>query len=218
MKHIPLRRYFTALLWSLTFGCAVQASAASRLLIKWKDGPSSPAAMAGHAQIGSRVTRNFNVLGWQLIELPAQISTTEAIAAYRALGTITAVEPDGTWRSESLLPPSKNDTHNPIALGPLVIPNDPNYSSQWYLRRIEAPQAWGITTGSTNVVVAIFDTGVDYNHPDLAANMWRNPGETGLDHQDRDKATNGIDDDGNGYVDDVYGINVLDESGDPMDT
>jgi subtilisin family serine protease len=218
MKHTTPHPYFTALLWSMTLACAVQTSAAARLLIKWKDGPNSPAAVAGHAQVGGRVKRNFNALGWQLIELPMQMSGTDGIAAYRALGSITAVEPDGTWRVQPLPPPPTNDLPKSMALNSLAIPNDPNYGSQWYLPRIGAPQAWGTTTGSTNVVVAIFDTGVDYNHPDLAANMWRNPGESGLDPQGHDKATNGIDDDGNGYVDDVYGINVLEASGDPMDT
>src|SRR5207244_2135070 len=91
----------------------------------------------------------------------------------------------------------------------LVIPNDPMFSQQWYLKKIGATNAWATTTGSTNIVVAIIDTGVDYTHPDLAANMWRNPGETGLDDQGRDKATNGIDDDNNGYVDDVYGVDAV---------
>ena len=88
--------------------------------------------------------------------------------------------------------------------------------SQWGLRAIRAATAWDLTSGSSNVVVAIIDTGVDYNHPDLAANMWRNPGETGLDANGQDKATNGIDDDGDGYLDDVYGINPADHNADPM--
>src|SRR5439155_9028487 len=65
--------------------------------------------------------------------------------------------------------------------------------------------------------VAVIDTGIRYTHEDLASNMWRNPGETGLDANGNDKATNGIDDDGDGYVDDVYGINAITGSGDPGD-
>lgn len=98
-----------------------------------------------------------------------------------------------------------------------VIPNDPILSQQWYLRTIGATNAWATSTGSSNIVVAVIDTGVDYTHPDLAPNMWRNPGETGLDTNGNDKATNGLDDDGNGYVDDVHGIDALSGRGDPMD-
>ena len=64
------------------------------------------------------------------------------------------------------------------------------------------------TTGDGSVIVANIDTGVDYTHPDLAANMWRNPVEI---------PGNGIDDDGNGYVDDVYGIDTANHDSDPMD-
>ena len=96
-------------------------------------------------------------------------------------------------------------------------PNDPRFNAQWYLKKIGAPAAWEVTTGSREVVVVVIDTGVNHKRTDLAANMWRNPGETGLDANGNDKATNGIDDDGNGYIDDVHGIDVTDHDGDPMD-
>ncbi len=76
------------------------------------------------------------------------------------------------------------------------VPNDPNYSQQWYLKTIKAEEAWEISKGDSNVVIGIVDTGIDWDHPDLAANIWRNKQEI---------PNNLIDDDNNGYIDDVRG-------------
>jgi len=99
------------------------------------------------------------------------------------------------------------------------IPNDPNFESLWALNNegqsggvvdadIDAVEAWDISTGSHDVVVGVIDTGIDYSHPDLADNAWVNSSEI---------AGDGIDNDGNGYVDDIHGINAITDSGDPMD-
>jgi alpha-tubulin suppressor-like RCC1 family protein/subtilisin family serine protease len=102
-----------------------------------------------------------------------------------------------------------------------ALPTDASFTdgSLWGLRNtgqsgglagadIDAVRAWDTTTGSTEVLVAVIDTGVRYTHQDLAAQMWRNPGEI---------AANGVDDDLDGYVDNVYGINGITNSGNPMD-
>ena len=90
-----------------------------------------------------------------------------------------------------------------------VIMNDPAMHKKWGLKQSDALNAWQLTTGSRDIVVAIVDTGIDVNHPDIKNNLWRNPGESGLDKNGKDKATNGIDDDNNGYVDDLHGWNFV---------
>ncbi|MBF0429940.1 MAG: S8 family serine peptidase [Fibrobacteria bacterium] len=96
------------------------------------------------------------------------------------------------------------------------LPDDPFVRRQWALYNLHdgirmdvgAPEAWKITKGSRRVVLAIIDTGIDYLHPDLKANMWINQDELPGNHRD---------DDGNGYIDDVYGYNFNGDNGDPMD-
>ena len=86
-----------------------------------------------------------------------------------------------------------------------IIPNDEFVDEQWNLRNIRAFDAWNITTGSSDVVVGVIDTGVDYTNLDLEPNLWKNPDEI---------CNNGQDDDGNGYIDDCYGWNAVNEIGD----
>ncbi|HAB16160.1 MAG TPA: hypothetical protein DCE44_06895, partial [Verrucomicrobiales bacterium] len=158
-------------------------------------------------------------LGWQWIRLPGGLTVAEGVAHYEKLDSVLLAEPN---RKVPLLRPpvevvSDDRRLAPAGEEPPIIPDDPMFGRQWNLRKIGATNAWATTTGSTNVVVAVFDTGVDYTHPDLAPNMWRNPGESGLDAAGNDKATNRIDDDNNGYVDDLHGIDAVTGSGNPMD-
>ena len=91
-----------------------------------------------------------------------------------------------------------------------LVPNDPYLATQWHLgtsvAAVRARPGWDIETGSANVPIGIVDTGVDVGHPDLAAKIWHNPGEI---------PANGLDDDGNGYVDDVTGWDFGDGDADP---
>lgn len=89
------------------------------------------------------------------------------------------------------------------------IPNDPDYTKQWALARVQADSAWEVSQGDTSVVIGIVDTGVQWDHPDLVGNIWFNPGESGLDDIGNDKRTNGLDDDLNGYVDDWRGWDLM---------
>lgn len=143
-----------------------------------------------------------------LLELEGMKSTDLATGVLRVLKEHPAVEyAEYNYRQYiDILPINK-------------IPGDLYFNDQWGMNNtgqnggtpdadIDAPEAWEITTGCSEVIVGIIDTGLDYNHEDLAANVWINPNEI---------PNNGVDDDGNGYIDDIHGINAIIESGDPMD-
>ena len=164
-------------------------SVPGELLVKLRAGTGPQAAASAHAAVGARVVRSFGFIGWQHVKLPPGVSADAAMAKYRQMPQVAAVEPNFIYHA-------------------LISPNDPRYPELWGMSRIGAPTAWDAARGSASVVVAVIDTGVKYNHEDLAANMWRNPGEV---------AGNGLDDDANGYVDDVYGIDAANVDADPMD-
>lgn len=106
---------------------------------------------------------------------------------------------------------------------PTVKGDDPLYSKQWGMIDNHVKEAWKtnnptpMMNGSRPMIVAVIDTGVDYTHEDLLPNMWRNPGETGSDGNGGNKETNGIDDDNNGFIDDVVGWDFASNDNKPYD-
>ena len=170
------------------------AYAAGELLVRFSptlSGSQRDAAVVGRS---ARRLRRFAALDVDQIQLPPGVSVESALAAFRAMPGVLQVQPNYT-RHAIPGPPSDD----PLWLD----------GSLWGLIKIQAQQAWtSYTAGDGSVVIADIDTGVDYSHPDLSANMWRNPFEI---------PGNGIDDDANGYVDDIYGIDVANHDSDPMD-
>jgi subtilisin family serine protease len=159
------------------------------LLVKFKDGPYSLDSQRGHTQTGATVLQNFDPIGWQLVKLPKGVSVDEGIAAYQKITGCLLAQPNFIYKIFNT-------------------PNDPQFGSLYGMTKISAPAAWDVTTGNTGVIVADIDTGIDYNHQDLAANMWSNPGEI---------QNNGIDDDSNGFVDDYFGYDFINNDSNPTD-
>jgi subtilisin family serine protease len=98
-----------------------------------------------------------------------------------------------------------------------VAMNDPAIAQAWGINKVGAQQAWKLTRGSKDIIVAVIDTGCDIKHEDLKANIWINAGESGLDSRGHEKSNNGIDDDGNGFVDDIHGWNFVSNNQDLTD-
>ncbi len=169
---------------------ARKAYVADELLVQFAGAKALRAARTLAAQAGATVLREFTFAAWQHVRLPRGLSLPTALARYRQMPGVVAVQPNYVY--------TVADT----------TPNDALYAQQYGPLKIQAPLAWDTTTGSAAVVVAVIDTGIRYTHEDLAANIWRNPGEI---------PANGIDDDGNGYVDDVYGIDTANNDTDPLD-
>ena len=202
--------------------------APDRLIVRYKpeslrkqSAMMSVQAMANE-EAGTQVVRDLSTgktMGLQVVQV-TETTLKNAMKIYETNPDVLYVEPD---YQISLSPIEKNGITAPVhslqAAGTSG-PDDPGFNQQWGLENtgqapfygkpgadIKARSAWGLTTGSSAVTVALIDTGVDYNHPDLAANIWQNTGEV----------INGVDDDGNGYIDDIRGWNFVSKNNDPMD-
>ncbi len=120
--------------------------------------------------------------GWRAYELPSSVTLAKARGLLAGADAADAVQLDARVR-------------------PLETPDDTYFGQQWALPAMHAPAAWDALGATPPVTVAVIDTGVDTTHPDLSGHLWTNPGET---------PSNGIDDDANGYVDDVHGWDFAD--------
>jgi subtilisin family serine protease/regulation of enolase protein 1 (concanavalin A-like superfamily) len=134
----------------------------------------------------------------------------------------------GERRAHLATQPGIRTAESDFIVNAIGVPSDGEFANLWGMHNvgqgggvvdadIDAVEAWDIHTGSQNVLVGVIDTGIDRNHPDLAANMWQNPGETGTDANGNAKQTNGLDDDANGYVDDWRGWDFVNGDNDPHD-
>jgi len=154
--------------------------------------------------LGATIKQQYTIVpGLCLIRLPEGMTVVDALKILGEREEVLYVEPNYKYKAHS------------------VIPNDPMFNLLWNLHNtgegggtagadINAPQAWEIATGGDReTIVAVIDTGVDYRHPDLAANMWVNKVEL--------NGISGLDDDGNGYIDDIYGYDFCNSEGDPID-
>ncbi|MCA2961883.1 MAG: S8 family serine peptidase [Silvanigrellales bacterium] len=181
------------------------------LIVKFKSAGASALLEAG-----ASVKRSFRSSGASLVNFaPESLRGTSLLSKaqeFEASGLVEWVE------ANALLSTSALKRH----------PDDTDFDMLWGLRNqgqagglpgidINVGPAWSSNTGSRSVIVGVIDTGIDALHPELAPNMWRNPGERGLDSQGKPKQSNGVDDDGNGYVDDISGWDFVDDDNSPMD-
>ncbi len=178
------------------------------LLVKFKDeiaandAAMKAASSIAHSKTGASVKNDFKkIKGLQLIKLPKHRSVREALESYLQDSQIEYAEPNYIVRAAAT-------------------PNDTYFNSLWGLHNtgqtggtndadIDAIEAWNLTTGSSNVVIAVIDSGAAYNHPDLQSNIWSNSGEI--------SCTDGLDNDGNGYIDDCNGWDFIGDDNEPMD-
>ena len=184
--------------------------AEGEILVKFKSGLQLGAAQSALSMVSSENLGNFSQLNVWHIKVKENMNISDAIAELRKQPFVEYAEPNYIYRTC------------------VTTPNDQYFSNQWGLNNtgqtggledadIDATEAWDIQTGDGSIVIGVIDSGVDYNHPDLVANIWTNPGEDVWTDPNDPSTGNGIDDDGNGKIDDWKGWNFITNTNDPMD-
>jgi subtilisin family serine protease len=173
------------------------------VLVKFRPGVAGEQRAAVRELLGNGTRRlhDFAFIRVEHLKTPPGLSTEQALERLRRHPGVEYVEPNYEIRLDAT-------------------PNDPRFPELWGMRNtgqtggtagadIRATNAWDIFTGDPNLMLGVIDTGIDYNHPDLAANAWTNAVEAA--------GTTGVDDDNNGYIDDIHGYDFVNNDGDPMD-
>ena len=187
-------------------GSQLPAFVPGELLVKFRPEVQQEAAAAYQYWFDISTRRTFFINGYQQVQLPEGTNIEEALELYLEDPDVEHAEPN-YMVSADIAPP--DDTFFNRLWGLHNTGQNVNGTNGSADADIDALEAWDVTTGSADVVVAVIDSGVDVNHPDLQANIWINTGET---------PANGIDDDGNGYIDDVNGWDFLINDKDPRDS
>ena len=177
----------TVLVLGTTSALPAQNYAPDQVIVKG----ATPAQLVSLAGGGVKAATRLGRGGDQLITLKRGVSVEAAVALLKKSPNVEYACPNYIRKAAETIPP------------------DPYYGSQWGWPKIDAPLAWDDTTGSATVTVGVIDTGVDLDHPDLQANLWVNQAEL--------TGSPGVDDDGNGYFDDIYGWNGITDAPNPDD-
>ena len=166
----------------------------AQVIVKYRTGVTAAAARAHARGLGATVKKQIvgpAVPHGRLVVVTARGSSVrQLVARFAADPRVEYAEPD-------------------VLRTACATPNDPRYLELWGLQQMYAPRAWSVSTGAASVVVASIDSGVDFLHADLVNNTWWNTAEY--------NGTPGVDDDGNGYVDDTDGWDAIDGDGKPDD-
>ena len=205
-SHFLFLAFVILLLAHSAYAAQPQYALPNRYVVEFNNSSQMAAASLGAGPQGTRVVKRF--------QGNAAVISRETSAAASLSANISSVVPydaNDSFCIDLVKRGVVSSCSQDFLITSDATPNDPDFAKLWGLSSnsgINAPAAWDISTGSRDIVVAVVDTGADYTHRDLANNMWVNSNEI---------AGNGIDDDGNGYIDDIYGIDSANGDSDPMD-